>query len=165
MIKNTNKKRGYTLLEILFYIAIFAVLAPALTNALIVMTKSFQETSIEEEFVQSSSIMERISREIRQATSIDASSTATDLKLKDSTGADKTEFKLNGSQLQLLEGPTLVSTGYLNIPDINITSVSFTKITTANGLAVSVSLSFKSSKDVLNRVQSFQDTVVLRGAY
>ena len=91
-----KKESGYTVLELLFYVAFFGVLSILAINAMISMGKSFREATIQAEFVQSGTILERIGREIRQAYDIDLTSTNTDLKLntKDSAGVNKTmEFK------------------------------------------------------------------------
>src|SRR3989338_4925910 len=104
-LKIKNYKKGYAILELLFYIAFFAILSLVVINAMIVMTRAFRETSIQGEVIQSGVIMERISREVRQAYNI-SSISATDLNL-DSTangGANKTvEFLLSGTDIQLLE--------------------------------------------------------------
>ena len=133
---------------------------------MIIMTKSFRETSIQGELAQSGAILERISREIKQAYGIDPASTADDLKLntKNDAGANKTvEFLLSGSNLQLLENSVL--TGNLNAPNIIVTGLTFTQITTVKGKAIKIVLSIRSSNDSSARVQYFYDTVVLRGSY
>ncbi|MFA6301023.1 MAG: hypothetical protein WC609_01590 [Candidatus Paceibacterota bacterium] len=166
IFKEKKIKNGYATLELLFYIAFFIVLSLVVIDAMIVMAKSFKETAIQAELVQSGSIMERMSREIRGAYSIDGTSTSTDLKLTTKDGAGVTgtvEFSLVGTDLRFLENGTLV--GNLNTPNIAITSISFTPITTARGKAVGILLGIKSNNDILNRVVDFNDTLVLRGSY
>lgn len=152
----SKKNYGYAVLELLFYIAFFVTLSLVVIDTMITMTKSFKETSIYAELEQGGTIMERISREIRQASSI-SSISATDLKL------NTVEFKLLGSDLQFLENN--VFTGNLNTPNIIVTALAFTQINTAKGKAVKIVLSFRSSQDNLSRIQDFYDTVVLRGDY
>src|SRR3989344_7454323 len=113
-LKIENYSRGYTLVELLFYIAFFSILSVVVIQSLVTMTRSFKETSIQAELVQSGTIIERISREIRQAYDI-SSISASNLGLAstDSAGANKTvEFLLSGTSLQLLENSVL--TGNLN---------------------------------------------------
>jgi competence protein ComGC len=166
MIKNARKiNSGYALIEILFYILIFTVLSIAIINAMITMAKSFRETTIQAELIQSGTILERISREIRNASAINSIS-ATDLKLniKNDAGADKTvEFVLLGNDLRFLENDVFI--GNLNTPNIAVTALSFTQITTAQNNAVKVLLTIKSNHDLSNRNENFYDTVVLRGNY
>jgi Tfp pilus assembly protein PilE len=166
MIKIIKKNSGYTIIELLFYIALFSVLSVVVINAMLTMAKAFKETAIQAELVQSGTIMERMSREIRGAYDIDPTSTSTDLKLntKDSGGANKTvELLLSGTNLELIENGTL--TGNLNTSKINVTAVTFTQITTTQGKAVKIFLTIRSVDDILARTQDFYDTVVLRGSY
>ncbi len=166
--KNKIKKEtsgGYAIVELLFYISIFAIVSLVVIDAMVTMTRSFRETILQGEFVQSGVIIERMGREIRQAVDI-SSISATDLKLDtlDDAGASKTEeFLLSGSNLQFFENGVL--TGNLNTPNISITSLTFTQITTAKGSAVMISLGIKSKNDSLARIHNFYDTIVLRGNY
>lgn len=160
-----NNKRGYAVLELLFYIAFFVTLSLVVIEAMITMARSFKETALQAELVQSGTIIERISREIRSSYDINSIS-ATNLVLNttDGVGANKTvEFLFSGSNLQLLENSIL--TGNLNTSNIVITALTFTQITTAKGKAVKVSLTLRSINDKLARIQNFYDTVVLRGNY
>lgn len=159
------KNKGYAILEILFYISFFTVFSLVVINAMIAMAKSFKETSIQEELMQSGVIMEKISREIRQAYNI-GSVSANDLQLNttDSDGANKTvEFLLSGGNVQLIENSVL--TGNLNPPNIEVANLTFTQIITAKGKAVKIFLTVKSINDALDRTRDFYNTIVLRGNY
>lgn len=161
-----NKKEGYALLELLFYISFFAVLSILVINAMIIMIRSFHETALKVELIQNSSIMERISREIRNSYDIDVTSTTTHLKLntRDSGGNNKiVEFKFINSNIELWDAG--VNIGNLNTSKIVITGLTFTQINTVEGKAVKIVLSLRSSDDNLARVQDFYNTIVLRGSY
>jgi len=164
MIKN-KKKNGYALLELIFYISLFVILSTVVINAMFTMAKSFKETALQAEWMQGGTIMERISREIRQAYDINSISPS-DLKLntKDIYGSNKiVEFLLSSSNVQLLENNIFI--GNLNTPKIVVTGITFTQITTAKGKAVKIILTIKSANDTLGRTQDFYDTIVLRGDY
>ncbi len=160
-----NKKSGYTVIELVFYITLFTVISFVVINAMMTMAKSFKETTITADWQEGAVAIERISREIRS--SYDTGSiTATDLNLntKDTNGNNKTvEFLLAGANIQLLENGTL--TGNLNTPNIAVTALTFTQITTLQSKAVKISLTFKSTNDPLARTQDLNDTIVLRGVY
>jgi len=160
-----HRQAGYSLVELVFYVSIFAVLSIAIINSLITMTKSFKETSIQAEFTQSANIMERISREIRQAYSINTiSSSSLKLDSRDAAGVDKIiEFVLTGTNLLYYENNIFI--GNLNQPNIVVSSISFTKIETIKSKAVKVSFSVQSVPDSFARTVNFYDTVVLRGGY
>lgn len=163
---NKNKKEGgYAILELLFYISFFAVLSILVINAMIAMTDSFRETAVYSEFVQSGFMMEKISRDVRSSYSVN-SITLTSLKLNtaDDAGVNKTvEFALSGTNIQLLENNVLL--GNLNTPNITITGLNFTEITTTEGKAVKIVLTLSSVNDKLGRSVEFYNTVALRGSY
>lgn len=173
MIKNIKKNKdglpaqaGYAVLELIFYIALFVILSLVVIDAMITMARSFKETSIQGEFVEAGTIMERMSREIRGSYDIDLASTSTDLRLNttDSAGALKTvEFLLSGSNVQLIENNVL--TGNLNTPNIVVTGLTFTQIATVKSKAVKVVLSIRVGNDNSARIQDFYNTIVLRGSY
>ncbi len=159
------KTGGYTLVEMIFYIALFCILTIAVINSLITMTRSFRETSVQADLVQSSGIIERISRETRQAYGVNSISSS-DLKLDttDDAGVNKTvRFVLSGTDVQFYENDIL--TGNLNTTNIQVTALSFTQITTTKGKAIKMTLSVKSTRDSLSRVETYYDTVSLRGSY
>jgi len=156
--KALSGKSGYAVLELLFYISFFAVFSLLVINAMIAMARSFKETTIQAELVQSGNIMERMSREIRQSSSESVVS-ATDLKLD----TNRIEFKLSGSDLQFFENDIFI--GNLNTPNIVVSALSFTQITTAKGKAVKIVLTLKSNNDTSGNTQNFYDTIVLRGDY
>lgn len=165
-IKNKIKNNsGYAVLETIFYIVLFAILSIAVINALITMTQSFKETAMYGELMQGGDVMERMSRDIRNAYGIN-SITSTSLKLntKDTAGVNKTvEFNLSGNDVRLLENDSFI--GNLNTANISITNLSFTQINTTKGSAIKILLSLRSNHDALNRIQDFYTTVVLRGDY
>jgi Tfp pilus assembly protein PilE len=165
---NFKRKRnmgGYTLVETIFYIALFAVLSIAIVDALIAMTRSFRETAVQTDLVKSALIMERITREIKQSYGINSIS-ASDLKLniKDDLGVNKTvRFVLNGQDVAFYDNDTLI--GNLNATNIDVTGLAFTEITTTEGKAVRIVLSVTSTRDTASRIETFYGTLALRGDY
>lgn len=160
---NTNK--GYSLIEMVFYTSIFAILTIAIINSLVTMTKTFREASVQTDLKQGSSIMERMSREIRKAYNIAAiSSTSLTLNSRDEGGASQTiAFALSGTNIEFSKNSLVV--GNLNTSKVLVTSLSFTQITTTRGKAVKIDLSVQSNQDSASRTKNFNNTVVLRGDY
>lgn len=157
-LKLKNKK-AYTILEIVIYVALFALLSVAVTNSLLVMIKSFTATSVQQDFLKTVPMMERITREIKQASNV-TSVSVSDILL---TSTNNPEFKLSGTNLQLWENSTL--TGNLNPTNISVNSLSFVVITTAQGKAVKIQFSVTDTKDKTARSETFYSTAVLRGIY
>jgi len=161
-----QKNKGYTLIEMLFYIVLFAMLSAVVINSMVVMMKSFKEITIQSEIAEGSMIMERISREIKQSYQINSGDTPNSLRLdsKDSGGTYKlVEINFTNSNARYLENNNFI--GNLNTPDIKVVDLTFTKIYTTKGEAIKIFLSISSNKDTMNRNYDFYDTVVLRGKY
>jgi len=133
------EKKGYAILELLFYVAFFSVLTLTVVSALLSMSKTFKETSRQAEILRGSAILERISSEIRQASAIDSIST-TNLQLnQDNAGVISiAEFSLAGTDLEFRRDGGLV--GDLNPPNLLVSALNFTQITTAAGQAVKRSM-------------------------
>ncbi len=161
--KHTNK--GYTLVEIIFYVALFAVMSVAVINAMLIMSRSFRERLITSDLTEGGNVMERMVREVRKANDITSiSSTDLNLSTTDDSGNSKTlEFLQSGNNIQLLENGVL--TGNLNSPNLYVVSLSLTQITSTNGKAVKISISVRSNNDQAGRAVDFNDTVALRGVY
>ena len=156
---------GFAIVEFLFYISILAMLVLVLINALITMTRSFKETTIYTQLQSGNQVFERITRSIKQASSITAIS-ASDLVLvtKDlNNNNQNVQFVLSGNNINYLENGA--SVGNLNSPSLVVTALSFAQVTTTKGTGVKISMSVRSVNDTQNRVESFYDTIVLRGDY
>ncbi|OGJ04293.1 hypothetical protein A3G06_02345 [Candidatus Nomurabacteria bacterium RIFCSPLOWO2_12_FULL_46_14] len=164
-IRHKKNTSGYAMLELLFYISLFVFLSVVVVNSMITMTRALKETAIERDLAEGREIMEKISRAIRQAESINAlSGSSLELNTKDESGADQTlKFSLLSSDIQFLANDILV--GNLNSADIEITSLNFSQVVAQKSEAVRVALTVHSSEDASPRSADFYDTVVLRGGY
>lgn len=163
--KILNNMKGYAILEFVFYISILVILVLVVINAIIVMTRSLKETTINTQLENGGIIMERISRSIKQASSI-TSVSASDLVLVtlDQNGtSENVEFVLSGSNINFLQNSVL--TGNLNPVNLSVSNLSFTKITTTEGTAIKISFIVSSTNDPSNRTVDFYNTIVLRGDY
>jgi uncharacterized protein involved in exopolysaccharide biosynthesis len=171
MIK-LNKKRnyssteaGYAVLELLFYISFFVLLSFVVINAMIVMAKSFRETEIYTGLIQSSTMMEKISRELRQADDFSFASGVLVVNTKDDSNNPKTITYTYASPNIQVSDSVLGSLGNLNASNIAVINFSFTPITTARGKAAVILLTVKDNDDASEREVDFNNTIVLRGDY
>ncbi len=165
MQKKIKTNKGESIVETLFYIVLFVMFSIVIINAIITMMKSFKQTAIERELTQSGTIMETISRDIKGAYSISASSTSSDLILNMNSAGNQT-IEFNGTTLPnivLKQNGSII--GNLNAPNISVTNISFTSISTTKGQAIRIILSVKSNEDPLGDIETLNDTVVLREAY
>ena len=165
-----NKNKGYSLIEIVVYLAIFSALSVLVINSFIVILGSFNTTRANRDLLQSGSkTMERLSREIRQAESVDlvnstlgSSPGVLQLNSRDSAGTAMTvRFAIASGNLNLYENGTLVDN--LVTENISPTSLIFRRITTTNGDAVKIELTVQDTSS--SKTENFYNTVILRGTY
>ncbi|MFM7088617.1 MAG: type II secretion system protein J [Candidatus Paceibacterota bacterium] len=160
-----NRKKGFTLVEMIFYIAVFSAVSLILIRAVLIMVASFRETQVVADINQTNQIMERISREIRQADSIQTiSSTNLKLNTTDTAGNPATiTFTLSGTNLELRENDVLV--GNLNPSTISVTALSFIQQVMIHSTGVKVTMTIQSSRYGVVKTENFYNTLVLRGSY
>ncbi|MEI8130384.1 MAG: hypothetical protein WCG55_02670 [bacterium] len=152
---------------------LFVTLSTVLISCLIGMTKSYRVMRSTNDLIDSAHVsMERMTREIRGATSIDLTTSVfgTDpgvLKLNttDSLGVSKTvEFDMTGGALEMVDSSYGTPTD-LTGESVAVTSLIFRKITPAHGSAVKVEMTLHSLRSPIDRSISLTDTVELRGSY
>ncbi len=167
-----NKNKGYSLIEIVVYLAIFSALSVLVINSFIVILGSFNTTRANRDLLQSGSkTMERLSREIRQAESVDlvhstlgSSPGVLQLNSRDSAGTPMTvRFAIASGNLNLYENGTLVDN--LVMENISPTSLIFRRIATTNSEAVKIELTVQDTSSTSTKTENFYNTVILRGTY
>lgn len=167
-----NKQNGYSLVEIVVYLAIFTSLSVLVINSFIVVASSFSTTRTNRDLLESGSTsIERIAREIRQATSVDivnstlgSSPGVLQLNSVDSSGNTVLiKFSVSNGALNLYEAGTLV--GNILGQNITVNSLIFRRISTTNGEAVKIEMRLTDSTSKNSESANFYDTIILRGRY
>ncbi len=164
-------KRGYTLLEAIIYIAILAMLTVTFINLLFTMVKSYTEFRLTRNITASASlVMERIVREIRQATSVDLTSTLGShpgrllLNTTDGNGAATTrDFYLTLGTLMVKEGSGAAAS--TTAKSVSVDNLVFRQINTANSSAIKIEMTLTAKRGEVSRTEKFYNTAVLRGSY
>jgi len=168
MKQRIQHSKGYSLIELLIYIALFAILSVVLIQSLVTSfrvyaaSQSYRRVQAEGELS-----MERIVREIRSATTITTSTSTFDsspgvlaLVGTDSVGATRTvTFSVSNGQLQINDNGT---SGALTSTKVSVGTLIFRKITTTYSTAVKVELTLTTTVGQ-TLTSSFYDTVILRG--
>lgn len=167
-----KKNKGYSVIEIIIYLAIFAFLSVTVINSFIVVLGSFNITRTNRDLLESgSTAMERISKEIRQAYDVDTVnsiflSTPGSLQLNstNSSGtASVIKFSVSSNALNMYQDGVLV--GNLLGQNISPTNLVFRRIVTTNGEAIKIELTLQDTRNKDHPSASFYDTVILRGEY
>ncbi len=163
-------KQGFTIIEILFYIAISSILILGLTAFMISVTEINQRSKIVEEVEQQGAqVMELILRSIRKADSINNptignSSNSLSLVMIE-IGKNPTLFNLSNQTLQITEG--INSAQALNNNLVNVSDLSFTNLSrpeTSGIIRVQFTLNYNhpSQEGIFNYEKTFVSSASLR---
>lgn len=171
---SSSKKfsRGFTLVEMVIYIAFFALLSTLAIEATIVVMRSFYTLRLTQSVDQSATVaLERLSREIRNAYDFDPAQSTFGtnpgrlmLNTKDATGANTTvEFYMDATQqLHLREGG--VEMGVLVTKSVAVPNLIFRSIATPNSKAIKIEATIQDTHTSVTQSTKFYDTIVLRGS-
>lgn len=169
-ILNKNKmERGYTLIEIVVYIAMLSLVSIVVVNSFIVSISSSKVAFEKRNLLEAGTIaMDRITREIRMAdTVVDANSTfdsdpgILEISSTDSSGDTRTiRFQVDSGEMSMYENGSFY--GSISGDKVTVNSLFFRKIITSSGVAIKIELSVLGNE---GRVANFYNTVALRGAY
>ena len=165
-------KRGFSLVEMLFYVAILSIALVAVMQTIIVVTRSYGTLRTAQRIEQEAAIsMERIVREVRDASGIDGVGSVLGshpgellLDTTDVSGTPRTvEFYLDSGKLSLKENG--VVTGLLTSPKVTISNLVFREITTTNSKGVKIEMTMQAGSGPSARTETFYGTAVLRDSY
>lgn len=173
MIKNIEKlNKGFSLVEIVVYIGIFSVISTAIITSSVVVISSFSRTRSTQNMIEASSVvMERLTREIRQGSSVDIGNSVLgsnpgvlQLNSIDSDGNNRVvKFVIENGALNIYQNGTLIDN--LLGRNVSVGNLIFRKISTGTGEAVKIELNLNSSNVSSPLSVNFYDTVLMRGGY
>jgi prepilin-type N-terminal cleavage/methylation domain-containing protein len=162
-----NKTKGFTLVEMIIYLAIMTVLTLVITQSLVVVLKSNRDSFAEISLRNAGySAMEEMLREIHLSESIDQASGGI-LQMEQNAGANIVKFSTSSnSVLNLYEGQgTTVLVGPLISKDVLVKNLIFTPINTGKSLAVRIQIQLETAVEGKARDEWFYSTGILRGSY
>ena len=171
-LAKTITPKGFSLVEVVLYVGLFTLLSTMSMNSLFQTVRAFNDLRISRDVDDSSvQIMERLTRDIKSASSIDlASSTfgATPGKLTLNTiNASGTplvvQYFVASSSLHIKENG--VDKGPIMSVKTNIDALVFYYINTGKTLAVKTELHISSTRSSTRDADNFYDTSILRGTY
>ncbi len=165
-------KKGFTLVEMLIYIAILTFVSVAITRTLLVASRSWVGISANRNItVSAQSAYEVMTREIRNATSIDQVQSTFGsnpgvlmLNSTDTAGnAQTVKFFVQNGILNIQRGSNSAFPITLSTASTSVFRVY--RISTSQSEAVKVELTASSTIRNVTRTQDFSGTVILRGTY
>ncbi len=172
---NNNPKLngGYTLVELLIVIAITAVLMTAVSQATTSMYTTYRNVIALRQIESASvSILDRLTREIKNATSIDMTNSVFDsdtgrvsLNISSSTGNINTQIYASSSRLYVKKNG--IELGPLSPSDVTVSIISYNLLGTStnSATAIRVELVLEASTAQIHWSKSFYSTAIMRGTY
>ena len=166
------KRRGMSLVEILIYTAILAVLFVLVVNTVLTMAKSYTTLRLAKQInLAAATSLERIAREIQNAISVDqvqsvfgTSPGSLSLNTLDPVGNPKTiQFFIEDGALRVREDG--VDTGPMIGTKVTVTNLTFSYVESGPSEAVKIVMSLQTSLDDKIKTATFYDTIILRGSY
>lgn len=163
-MKIPSQKKGFTLVEIVLYAALVVILLGAIVNAGLLLSKSYRSIkSLKNTQTSALSTMDLLTRNIREAQSVDGSGTVYGsangsllLRNSDTNGVSHTvKFYLSGGKVLMDKDGSLF--GPLTDSRVTVTSLLFRQIDTSNSLGVKIEMTIDGKK--------FYNTMMLRGSY
>ena len=163
---------GYSLVEMIVYLALLTLLTIAIVNATVLMAQSYRNVkavrSIESSAV---SAMDRMEREIRNASNVNGSQTTYNsspgslmINTTDASGTAATlRFYLSSNKVMLDRNGA--SIGPLTSSDSIVSSLIFRSISTSTSAAVKIELTIQSGTTTSYISKNFYDTAIMRGTY
>lgn len=167
-----TKTRGFTLVEMIVYIALLSVLSVVVINAVVTTTKTFADFRMTRSINESATtVVERMTRDIRMAYDIDQSESILSahpgrlvLKTTDASGdATTTEFYIDNGRVRVTEGATDI--GYLSGNNVTVDLLVFDFVSNAHTSAVTIRLQLSATQGSLSKTETFYTTTILRGSY
>jgi len=167
-----RKVWGFTLIEMIVYVAILSAVFILVVNTILIVSRSYSAIKVTSDINSSASIsLERLIREIRLASGVDTiqSNLGTHpgrlfLNTVDSLGAPMTlDFYIENNLLKLKKNGVL--SGTLVRDNIQVTNLIFRHIELGVSEAVKIEMRIQGTEGKSTKTEDFYGTAVLRGSY
>lgn len=154
--KQNSKHKGFTLAETIVYSALFVVILGAIINSVFILSTSYRHIrDVKNAQMSALTAMDRMSREIRKASSISGGGTSYNTPSGTLTLNTGAEFFLSNGKIMMEQNN--VSQGALTASDMQVGTLTFRHISTGNSEGVKIEMTIEN--------KNFYNTVMLRGSY
>ena len=159
-------RNGFTLIEMLVYLAIFMIVSTASVTLLLSLDDFVDQYQVESALYRSgTNVMEQIVVELRQADQFDAVNSIIETPatgvLAIQNGATTTRFTKSGDDIVLTKNG--VSYGNVNTDNVSVVGFTVYRYTTAVGTLVRVHVQLSASVDETTKTIDLYGGAVIRG--
>lgn len=172
MIEKKYFHKGFSLIEMVIYACVLSVLTIVAVNAVFFSVRSFAEFRVSRDLNSSAtSLLERMTREIRAAHGIDGVQSALGsnpgrltLLTKDSVGDDIiVEFYAENGAFKIKEGG--VAMGALTSNGTALTNFVVRSFSNSNSTAIKAEIGLSATRAGVSKSGNYYTTIILRGGY
>lgn len=177
----STTRSGFSLLEVVIYVTLFSLVSTMTLNIMFQTVSAFNNLRISRDINDSSvKIMERLTRDIKSATSVNQANSTFNtspgmltLETIDKDGGVLwVQYILDGDALHLREADSLANLalpgsdkGSLLSSQTSVSGVLFNYISAGSAEAVKIDLHITASRGKISDTDHFYDTVIARGTY
>lgn len=167
-----SRRRGFTLIEMVVYVAILGIIAVLAINSTLAMTSAFTSLRVSRDLNSSATVLfERLTRDIRGAYGIDISQSTFNsspgrltLNTKDVGGSNTTvEFYVDNGLIKIREGS--VAQGAIMTTSTGVTNFVVRQLSNTNTQAIKIETTLSAKRGNITKTRNFYTTVILRGTY
>jgi prepilin-type N-terminal cleavage/methylation domain-containing protein len=163
-----RSRHGFSLIEMLIYIAVLSVIFIVVVNTVLSFTGSYRKFTAERLLDRSATdALERLTRDIRGATTIDVLNStfgnATDtLTLISTSGSisTTTKFYISSNNLRVNINGTYF--GPLTVSNVSVTTFTLKKLSSTNSTAIKIDLTVQATNGALVINKNYHSTVVIK---
>lgn len=167
-MKKNSQKNGYTLVEIVIYLAILSVFFIIIVNSILSFTKPYREILALRVIERSGlDVMERVTRDIRSASSVDTANsilgTSPGVLVLNSlhNSVTSTKFYIDSGVLKVdVNG---VYQGPLTTGGVSITNLVFYHLSNSVSSAVKIDMTLQITVGSTTKIKKYYSTVILKG--
>jgi prepilin-type N-terminal cleavage/methylation domain-containing protein len=165
MKKLFRHNQGFSLIEMLIYLAILVVIFLLIVQTVLSYTRSYRQLFVLRALDRSAyNSFERMTRDIRSATSITSTSTAGTLVIAETSSSGvSTTTKFYISNGKLLVDVNNVLIGPLTVKSTQVTSLTFQQLAGTTS-AIKIDMALTATSGPVSRSKLFHTTVLLQGS-
>lgn len=160
------KQRGYTLVEMVIYVALLAMLVGVVVTVLLGIVNSYKHIEVSLDLQRNTQALDRIVRELQSATTINDGSSTFDSSpgtlVYTTFAGDTRTVDLSGDSISLSENGSAL--GNLTTGDVVVTNMVFRYLNGFFSDAIKIEMTMEAGSGDAYRSESFSVTTVVRGS-
>ncbi len=166
----SSNKKGFSLVEMLIYVSVMALIFAVIANVILSYTTSYRSLAAHRIVEHSAmSSLERLTRDIRAATSIDMTNSTfgssqgmLTLVSTYNSVSTTTKFYIDINKLKVDVNGSYI--GPLTTSNVSVTNLTYTLLTGSTTNAVKIDMTLQGNNGTVLKTNTYHATVVLKGS-